>query len=124
VTGVQTCALPIWHAAVRDYPVTDGGVPLLHPFFDRDDFYHNNSSWPFVDTFFLKALETTDGYDRTPLNAALLARTCVDDGTFHEVTDYRTRDVNGSPSQLWSAAAFIDVCRRAHVKQYPGYSVS
>ncbi len=100
-------------AALRGYPVTDAGIPLFHPFFERDDFYHNNSSWPFVDTFFLKALEQSDGVDRTPLNTSLLARTCVGDGTFHEVTDYRTKEVKGSGSQLWTAAAFIDTCRRA-----------
>lgn len=100
-------------ASFVDIHFTDGGTPLFHPFFPRDDFYHNNSSWPFVDTFLIKAMETADGVNRTALNAALLARTCVDDGTFHEVTDYRTRAVKGSGSQLWTAASFIDTCRRA-----------
>ena len=99
--------------ALKDYPVTDGGVPLFWPFFPENDWYHNNSSWPFVDTFFLRAWETVDGIDRTALNAALLARTCIGKGTFHEVTDYRTREVKGSGSQLWTAAAFVDTCRRA-----------
>ena len=99
--------------ALRDYPVTDGGVPLFHPFFDNDTWYHNNSSWPFVDTFFIKAQEMADGICRAAQNAALLARTCIKDGTFHEVTDYRSREVKGSKSQLWTAAAFIDTCRRA-----------
>lgn len=107
VTGEEAAA------AVQGYPVTDAGVPLLHPFYNRDDFYHNNSSWPFVDTFFLKGLETIDGVSRTAQNAALLARTCRGDGTFHEVVDFRDKTIQGSGSQLWSAAAFIDVCRRA-----------
>ncbi len=100
-------------AALKDYPVTDGGVPLFHPFFPENDWYHNNSSWPFVDTFFLKALEVSDGIDRTAQNAALLARTCVGNRTFHEVTDFRTRQVQGSGGQLWTAASFIDTCLRA-----------
>jgi hypothetical protein len=99
--------------ALDGYPVTDGGVPLFHPFFNDANWYHNNSSWPFVDTFFLKALEMTDGTSRHAQNAALLARTCIGDGTFHEVTDYRTREVKGSGSQLWTAAAFVDTCQRA-----------
>jgi hypothetical protein len=99
--------------ALDGYSVTDGGVPLFYPFFDEKNCYHNNSSWPFVDTFFLKALEIADGVPRAAQNAALLARTCVDDGTFHEVSDYRTREVEGSGSQLWTAAAFVDTCRRA-----------
>lgn len=110
--------------AVGGYPVTDGGVPLFHPFFDNDRWYHNLSSWPFVDTFFIKGLEKSDGVCRADLNAALLARTCVADGSFHEVTHYPSREVmhysdkyhkriKGSGCQLWSAAAFIDTCFRA-----------
>lgn len=99
--------------ALANYPVTDGGVPLFHPFFDTPQWYHNNSSWPFVDTFFIKALEISDGMPRVAQNAALLARTCVGDGTFHEVSDYRTREIKGSSSQLWSAASFVDTCLRA-----------
>ena len=100
-------------AALKNYPVTDSGVPLFHPFFPENNYYHNNTSWPFVDTFFIKALEKSDGENRTALNAALLARTCVDDGTFHEVVDFRNKKPQGSGSQLWSAAAFIDTCFRA-----------
>lgn len=97
---------------LEDYPIDDGGVPLFHPFFNTKKCYHNNSTWPFVDTFFIKALEEIDGIDRTALNASLLARTCIKDGTFHEVTDYRSREIKGSKSQLWSAAAFVDTCYR------------
>lgn len=111
LSGVATGAEA--RAALKDYPVTDGGVPLFHPFFPETDWYHNNSSWPFVDTFFLKALEIADGVDRTAQNAALLARTCVGNRSFHEVTDYRTREVKGSGGQLWTAASFVDTCRRA-----------
>ena len=99
--------------AVGSYPLTDAGAPLFDPFYPENNFYHNNSSWPFADTFLIKALEQADGQDRTALNAALLARTCRWDGTFHEVVDFRDKEVRGSGSQLWSAAAFIDTCRRA-----------
>lgn len=99
-------------AALADYPVTDAGVPLFHPFYSIDNYYHNNSSWPFVDTFFLAAQERAHGDDRTARNAALLARVVQADG-FHEVVDMRDKSVKGSGHQLWSAAAFIDVCRRA-----------
>jgi len=100
-------------AALKNYPVTDVGVPLFHPFFPENNYYHNNTSWPFVDTFFIKALEKSDGENRTALNAALLARTCVNDGTFHEVVDFRDKKPGGSGSQLWTAASFIDTCFRA-----------
>jgi hypothetical protein len=103
-------------AALAGYPVTDAGVPLIYPFFNHPDnpqIYHDQASWPFADTFFLAAKEKAFGIDCTAQNAALLARTCVQDGTFHEVVNMNTKEPFGSGSQLWSAAAFIDVCRRA-----------
>jgi len=99
--------------ALAGYPISDAGVPLFLPFFPTTRFYHNNAAWPFVDTFFLRAWEQAYNVDRTGLNAALLARTCRPDGSFHEVVDYRTKAIQGSGNQLWSAASFIDVCRRA-----------
>lgn len=107
VTGNDT------HLALGGYPATERGVPLFEPFFENDRWYHNNSSWPFVDTFFLKAMELADGQSYVALNAALLAHSCMGEGTFHEVIDYRTREAKGSARQLWTAAAFIDVCERA-----------
>ncbi len=104
-------------AALKDYPVTDAGVPLFHPFYAGEKCYHNHSAWPFVDTFFIKALEVSDGQDRTALNAALLARTCRGGGTFHELVDLRDKTIRGSSRQLWTAAAFVDTCRRAGLVQ-------
>lgn len=49
------------------------------------------------------------GTDERSLIAALMALTCIDDGRFHEVRDYRTRQVKGSSRQLWTAAAFLGV---------------
>ncbi|MFW5839561.1 MAG: MGH1-like glycoside hydrolase domain-containing protein [Planctomycetota bacterium] len=99
---------------VGDYPISDIGAPLFEPFYSRDDFYHNNTSWPYVDTLLLWARQRATGRDdELPRNAALLARTVRDGGTFHEVVDYRTGQVRGSGSQLWSAAGFVNVCLRA-----------
>ena len=99
--------------ALAGFPITDGGIPLLLPFFQTPRFYHNNSAWPFVDTFFLRAWEQAYHVDRTALNAALLARICRLDGLFREVVDFRSKRPQGSRNQLWSAASFIDVCKRA-----------
>lgn len=99
--------------ALTGYPISGFGMPLFDPFFEQDTFYHNNSSWPFVDTLYLKALECASGGTHAARNAALLARTCRRDGGFHEVVDMRDGSVCGSGSQLWSAAAFVDVCLRA-----------
>lgn len=100
-------------AAFLNYPVTDAGVPLIHPPLPTDEFYHNHSAWPFADTFFLWAREKATGVDETAHTGALLARTCRHDGTFHEVVDLRDKTIHGSGSQLWTAAAFLHTCLRA-----------
>lgn len=100
--------------AVSGYPVTDVGVPLLYPFFeDNDMVYHNNTSWPFVNAFFMRALDTADGKDRIGQSFALMGRVCKKPGGFREYIDYKDKAAKGSLSQLWSAAGFIDVCFRA-----------
>ena len=99
--------------AIAGYPVSWAGVPLFYPFYPGNASYHNNTAWPFVDTFFLWAKEKAEGKDYTSFNAALLARTCVKDGSFHEVVNWSTKNPMGSGSQLWSASAFVNVCRRA-----------
>ncbi len=101
--------------ALDEYPVTEVGVPLFLPFFPTDTWYHNQSAWPFVDAFFLWALEKATGRDLKPLLCALLARTCNRRGTFFEVTDLRDKQVKGSSQQLWTAAAFLNVCIRANL---------
>lgn len=111
LSGVVSGSESDW--ALGGYPVTERGVPLFEPFFESDRWYHNNSSWPFVDTFFLRALEMADGGERLALSAALAAQSCTAEGTFYEVRDFRTGEPKGSESQLWTAAAFVDVCRRA-----------
>lgn len=103
---------------MANYEVTWSGVPLLKPFYPWKGFYHNNTSWPYVDTFFLWAKEKTEQKDYTSLNAALLARTCVKTGSFHEVVNWTTKEPYGSGSQLWSAAGFINVCLRAGLVEY------
>ena len=102
--------------AFQIFPFTDIGVPLFYPIFDGRIGYHNHTAWPFADTFYLKAKEMVTGEDLTALNAALLARTCTDDGTFHEFCGFRSGgEPIGSGSQLWTAAGFIDVCKRANL---------
>ncbi|WP_291592306.1 glucosidase family protein [Bacteroides sp.] len=98
---------------LSDYPVTWAGVPLFHPFYPWAKSYHNNTSWPFVDTFFLWAKELAGHKSYASQNAALLARTCVKGGSFHEVVNWKTKEPGGSGRQLWSASAFVNVCLRA-----------
>ncbi len=104
--------------AVAGYPASENGVPLFVPFYFNQKInksaYHNWTSWPFVDTFFLWAKEIAENKSYSGQNLALLARTVTKNNqNFREVVDYRTGELTGSHSQLWSAAAFINSCKRA-----------
>ncbi len=102
-------------AALAEYPHTCFGIPLLDPPREGDEFsyYHNRASWPFVDALFCWAEQQVTGENTCPYAAAIAARTCRPDGTFHEVVRLPDGDVRCSSSQLWSAAGFINTCLRA-----------
>lgn len=86
------------------------GVPLFAPCFSRDRFYHDNSSWPFVSAWYARAAAAAGLADGLAGCAGWLAYACRDG--FQEVIDTRDWSVRGSAHQLWSAAAFCDLCRR------------
>lgn len=110
--------------AVANYPTTEFGVPLQFPYIENKG-DHNQAAWPFCDTFFLIAKEMAEKKDYTDYNAALLARSLGTKlnpnkdpewggfGSFHEKIQLPSGLVSGSGAQLWSAAAFINVCVRA-----------
>lgn len=111
--------------AIDNYPTTDKGIPLIYPFIENNSGDHNNASWPFCDTYFLQAKEIADRKDYTGYNAALLARTMGTKlgekrdpswggfGSFHEKVKLPSGIIDGSGEQLWTSAAFINVCLRA-----------
>ncbi|WP_194768616.1 MGH1-like glycoside hydrolase domain-containing protein [Tamlana sp. I1] len=98
--------------ALKSYPESWSGIPLFTPFYPWERSYHNKTSWPFVDTFFLWAKEVANSESFSDKNAALIARTCVKEGSFHELVDWTTKEPIGSGSQLWSASSFVNVCLR------------
>lgn len=118
-------------ATYADFPTPDNGIPLFFPFIANTggSEWHNHASWPFCDTFFLWGKSIADGKDYTDYNAALLARSVgtaikpkkapADQaaadafGSFHEYVTLPDGLVSGSGRQLWSAAAFLNVCTRA-----------
>jgi hypothetical protein len=116
-------------AAFADYPMTEKGTPLFSPFIPGNSGPHNMASWPFCDTFFLWGKSVAEGKDYTDYNAALLARsigTTIKSkkgregkaeaggfGSFHEYITLPDGLITGSGRQLWSAAAFLNVCIRA-----------
>ena len=116
-------------AALADYPMTEKGTPLFSPFIPGNSGPHNMASWPFCDTFFLWGKSIAEGKDYTDYNAVLLARsigTTIKSkkgredkaeadgfGSFHEYITLPNGLITGSGRQLWSAAAFLNVCIRA-----------
>ena len=116
-------------AAYDGYPATDKGIPLFFPFIPGNSGPHNQASWPFCDTFFLWGKSIAYGEDYADYNAALLGRslgTAIKSketgegkawdagfGSFHEKTILPSGLIDGSGHQLWSAAAYINVCIRA-----------
>jgi hypothetical protein len=95
------------HAVLKPFTMTDHGVPLLVPFLDRPEFYHNRSSWPFVDRFVLWAKQVATGQS-TGLEAVhAVARSCTESGTFYEVVDFATGCPTGSRQTLWTASSFL-----------------
>lgn len=100
--------------AMAGYPLNDIGVPLFDPFFDDTNIiYHNNTSWPFVNAFFMRALEKANNKSTVAESFALMGRVCKKSSGFLELINYKDKIPTGSASQLWSAAGFVDVCFRA-----------
>ncbi len=98
--------------AILPYPVRWWGVPLIHPFYEHQATYHNNSAWPFSDAFLLHAREIATGQDESLRGIAMMLRSCRGD-TFHEYTDARTGQPCGKPAQLWTIGGFVGMCYRA-----------
>ncbi len=106
--------------AVSDYPFTPLGAPLLHPFYERDDFYHNNTAWPFASTFLSWAIEKATGVSHAAENLAVLVN-AVKNGKLYEVFDLRGNEPTGCAAQLWTDASFINVCARMGWADLPGF---
>lgn len=96
-------------AGVGNAPGNDFGNPLLWPFYPGTRVYHNNSIWPFANTFFNLA-----EYKATPDDAHIL-RTLANltrhalQGNFAELFDYETGGgrFKHARSYTWSAAAYM-----------------
>ena len=123
-------------AAYAGYPESDLGVPLFHPFIPGNSGPHNQAIWPFTESFYFWGKAIATGKDETDYNAAVLARslgTAFEDiskkrktdgedwgtalGSFHEKINLPSGRVDGSGHQLWSAAAYLNVCIRADLIQ-------
>lgn len=103
--------------ALAGYPVTQYGTPLIYPYYERNDTYHNNSMWPFADTFYLLAYERAYEVSCNDINRTILCN-AYRNGHFLELRDARSNQPTGSWAQLWTTAAFLNVMIRGGLTEF------
>ncbi len=97
--------------ALKDYPITAFGAPLIFPYYENDRVLHNNSAWPFADTFLLLATEKAYGIRLVNLNLQIM----VNDSVNGHIGEFRNMILNqmcGAKAQLWSISGFLNACIR------------
>ena len=115
------------------YPVTPRGVALIEPYLKDKLGSHNSGDWPFCTALFFWGKEIADGKSYQGETVAQIARaigTKIEPekgsgkasnepgdwgdgfGSFHEKIDHVTGLIGGSGSQLWSAAAYLNIFLR------------
>lgn len=97
--------------ALQGFPVTPFGAPLLVPFYDHESTLHNNSSWPFADTFLLLAFEKAYDVNLVNLNLQIMVN-ASENGHLKEFRNMLENQMSGATAQLWSCAGFVNVCIR------------
>lgn len=105
-------------AALVGYPITAFGAPLLHPFYDNDKVLHNNSAWPFADTFLLLARERAFSESCVDLNLQIMVN-AARRGHLYEFRNLLTNQMAGSVAQLWTIAGFANACIRGGLTELP-----
>lgn len=103
--------------------LTPYGVPLIYPFYENGNSLHNYASWPFVDTFYLLALEKAYGESFVNQNLMIMLNDSVD-GHIYEYKNLMTNYIWGAKAQLWSIAGFVNACIRGGLTDIPPDSVS
>ena len=97
---------------------TQYGVPLIYPFYENGNSLHNNATWPFVDTFYLLALEKAYGDSFVAHNLMVMLNASID-GHIYEYRDTNLNHIRGAKAQLWSIAGFINTCIRGGLTELP-----
>ncbi len=108
--------------ALKDFPITPYGIPLIHPFYERNDSYHNNSMWPFADTFFLLAYERAYGVGTAEINLQIMLNS-FKDGHFCEMRNVKDNLPSGSWAQLWTTAGFLNAIVRNGESDIPAEKI-
>ncbi len=103
---------------VANYPITEYGAPLLTPFYEGTESLHNNSTWPFADTFLLLAIEAAMGEDCTEMNIKILKNAAVENHMC-EFRNTQSNKMSGQRVQLWSIAALLNTVVRSENTTLP-----
>ena len=97
---------------VAKYPITEYGAPLITPFYKNTSSLHNNSTWPFADTFLILAIEAATNEDCTSMNIKILKNMTIDNHMY-EFRNTLNSKISGQKAQLWSVAALLNTIVRS-----------
>ncbi|MFC6065498.1 MGH1-like glycoside hydrolase domain-containing protein [Streptomyces ochraceiscleroticus] len=114
LTGVATPEQA--EQAVRNYPQTAYGPSVLWPQQQGVPSYHNNSVWPFVTAYMMRAAARTGNDGVATQQARSLVRGAALFGTNKEnvnILDGSTKTVINSDRQLWSVAGMMSMVQQS-----------
>lgn len=106
--------------ALANYPVVEGGSPVVWPQEAQQPIYHNRAVWPFVSAYSLRAARRLDDAARIQLEIESLMRGSALAGSNMENYEMRSLAVHvdagplsgpvvNSPRQLWSVAGYLSM---------------
>lgn len=106
--------------ALANYPVVEGGSPVVWPQEAQQPIYHNRAVWPFVSAYSLRAARRVDDAARIRLEIESLMRGSALAGSNMENYEMRRLAVHvdegalsgpvvNSPRQLWSVAGYLSM---------------
>lgn len=106
--------------ALANYPVVEGGSPVVWPQEAQQPIYHNRAVWPFVSAYSLRAARRVDDAARIRLEIESLMRGSALAGSNMENYEMRHLAVHvdegalsgpvvNSPRQLWSVAGYLSM---------------
>jgi glycogen debranching enzyme len=101
------------------YPPIKQGDKEWHSYFEKCEAknpyqYLNAGIWPFIGGFYVAALIKMKQYDKAGKELSLLSKT-----DFNEWLDGQTGEIKGTPSQGWSAGAYLFALKSLKKKRVP-----
>jgi len=92
---------------LQSVPDSEWGIPSVWPIYGNRPLYHDQSVWPFVESFWALANAKMGDPDRLMKGIAALTRMAALELTFKELMRLYDGDGVGSNNQLWSAAGYL-----------------